>query len=81
MLASSYLSFSYRWIHINDFSSSWRDGMAFCALIHSERPDLIQYQNLNRGDRLKNLETAFNIAEKELGIPKLIEAEGIIFIK
>uniref|UniRef100_A0AAX7SXR2 Actinin, alpha 2b n=1 Tax=Astatotilapia calliptera TaxID=8154 RepID=A0AAX7SXR2_ASTCA len=57
---------------------SWKDGLAFCALIHRHRPDLLDYSKLNKDDPLGNLNLAFDIAEKHLDIPKMLDAEDII---
>merc|ERR1712042_331444 len=55
-----------------------KDGLAFCALIHRHRPDLIDYDSLSKDDPLTNLNTAFEVAEKYLDIPKMLDAEEIV---
>jgi len=64
-------------VGIKDFSSSWQNGLGFNALIHSHRPDLINFNKLDKDDHLGNLKNAFDVAEKHLGIPKLLDAEDV----
>merc|ERR1711974_282204 len=62
---------------IKNFTTSWKDGMALCALIHRHRPDLIPYDSLSGANPRDNLELAFSVAEKELDIPRLLEIEDL----
>lgn len=59
-------------LSVSDMTTSWRNGMAFCALIHYFRPDLINYSELNPADIQANCKIAFDAASK-LNIPKVIE--------
>uniref|UniRef100_A0A7N6FFQ0 Actinin, alpha 2b n=1 Tax=Anabas testudineus TaxID=64144 RepID=A0A7N6FFQ0_ANATE len=68
----------YRNVNVQNFHVSWKDGLAFCALIHRHRPDLLDYSKLNKDDPMGNLNLAFDIAEKHLDIPKMLDAEDII---
>uniref|UniRef100_A0A672RNU9 Alpha-actinin-2 n=1 Tax=Sinocyclocheilus grahami TaxID=75366 RepID=A0A672RNU9_SINGR len=68
----------YRNVNIQNFHVSWKDGLALCALIHRHRPDLIDYAKLNKDDPLGNLNLAFDIAEKHLDIPKMLDAEVLV---
>ncbi|KAL4640977.1 alpha-actinin-2 isoform X2 [Arapaima gigas] len=68
----------YRNVNVQNFHVSWKDGLAFCALIHRHRPDLIDYAKLNKDDPLGNLNLALEIAEKHLDIPKMLDAEDVV---
>uniref|UniRef100_A0A4W5P884 Spectrin beta chain n=1 Tax=Hucho hucho TaxID=62062 RepID=A0A4W5P884_9TELE len=63
-------------VNIHNFSTSWRDGMAFNALIHKHRPDLIDFDKLKKSNAHHNLQNAFNLAEQHLGLTKLLDPEG-----
>ncbi|XP_060796939.1 F-actin-monooxygenase MICAL2 isoform X1 [Neoarius graeffei] len=58
----------YRGVSVTDLNSSWTSGLAFCALIHRFRAHLIDYDSLNEEDSAKNVQLAFDTAEKEFGI-------------
>ncbi|KAF7245617.1 [F-actin]-monooxygenase MICAL2 [Varanus komodoensis] len=62
----------YRNVNVTDLTSSWRSGLAFCAIIHRFRPDLMDFDSLNEEDAVKNNQLAFDIAEREFGIPPII---------
>ncbi|GAV05346.1 hypothetical protein RvY_15494 [Ramazzottius varieornatus] len=64
-------------VNVRNFTTSWRDGLAFNALIHRHREDLIQYDKLSKNQAIYNLNNAFNVAEQKLGIAKLIDAEDV----
>lgn len=70
----------YRGVKIDNFSTSWRNGLGFNALIHAHRPDLINFDKLNPEDHIKNLNNAFNVADDKLGIARLLDAEGVLTI-
>lgn len=67
----------YKNVNVINFHNSWKDGLAFCALIHRHRPDLIDYHKLTHAEPSKNLNLAFEIAEKHLNIPKMLDADDI----
>lgn len=67
----------YEEVEVRDFSTSWNDGLAFCALLDIHRPDLIDYDSLDKSDHRGNMQLAFDIAHKEIGIPDLLDVEDV----
>ncbi|XP_064603072.1 alpha-actinin-like [Liolophura sinensis] len=68
----------YKNVNVQNFHLSWKDGLAFCALIHRHRPELLDYYKLSRDNPMHNLNLAFDIAEKHLDIPRMLEAEDMV---
>ena len=66
----------YKNVNVQNFHLSFKDGLAFCALIHRHRPDLIDYNKLSKDNPLENLNTAFDVAEKYLDIPRMLDPDG-----
>ncbi|XP_052270062.1 spectrin beta chain-like isoform X3 [Dreissena polymorpha] len=64
-------------VNVRNFTTSWRDGLAFNALIHKHRPDLIQYDKLQKSNPMYNLQNAFHVAEEKLGITPLLDPEDV----
>lgn len=60
---------------VKNFTKDWRNGLAWCALIHKHRPELIDYEKCLTSSNAENLETAFSVADTELGIPRLLDVE------
>ncbi|KAG6802907.1 cytospin-A isoform X1 [Apis mellifera caucasica] len=58
----------YRNIDITNFSSSWNDGLAFCAILHSYLPHKVPYDTLTPVEKRRNFSIAFSAAES-VGIP------------
>lgn len=58
----------YKGIDITNFSSSWNDGLAFCALLHNYLPEQIPFNELDANDKKRNFTLAFQVAES-VGIP------------
>ncbi|KAK2511200.1 hypothetical protein Q9966_016707 [Columba livia] len=67
----------YPEVNIQNFTTSWRDGLAFNALIHRHRPDLIDFHKLTKSNATYNLQQAFNTAEQQLGLSKLLDPEDV----
>ncbi|KAL7748857.1 alpha-actinin [Sorochytrium milnesiophthora] len=65
-------------VQVKDFTFSWQDGLAFCALIHRHRPDLIDFHSLNKSAKHENMALAFDVAQQHLHIPKLLDVEDVI---
>ncbi|KAM8742229.1 uncharacterized protein AB9X84_019359 isoform 3-T3 [Acanthopagrus schlegelii] len=68
----------YQNIDIQNFSSSWSDGMAFCALVHSFFPLEFDYNTLDAANRRHNLQLAFTTAEEQADCLRLIEVEDML---
>ncbi|XP_058173495.1 alpha-actinin, sarcomeric isoform X2 [Anopheles ziemanni] len=67
----------YKNVNVQNFHLSFKDGLAFCALIHRHRPDLIDYSKLSKDNPLENLNTAFDVAEKYLDIPRMLDPDDL----
>ncbi|KAG7470716.1 hypothetical protein MATL_G00116770 [Megalops atlanticus] len=67
----------YPEVNIQNFTTCWKDGLAFNALIHRHRPDLIEFHKLTKSNATHNLQQAFNIAEQNLGLTKLLDPEDV----
>ncbi|KAK1882558.1 Smoothelin-like protein 2 [Dissostichus eleginoides] len=68
----------YQNIDMQNFSSSWSDGMAFCALVHSFFPLDFDYNTLEPKNRKQNLQQAFTTAEKQADCLRLIEVDDML---
>jgi len=60
---------------VTGFTKDWRSGLAWCALIHKHRPDLLDYNACLGKTNKENLELAFSVAERDLGIPRLLDVD------
>ena len=59
----------YAGVHVKDLSSSFQDGLALCAIYHSARPAMVDFQSLSPANKYDNLKYAFEVGEK-LGSPR-----------
>ncbi|XP_058858169.1 F-actin-monooxygenase MICAL2-like isoform X5 [Acipenser ruthenus] len=69
---------SYKNVHVSDLTTSWRSGLALCALIHHFRPDLLDFDCLNEEDVAKNNQLAFDMVEREFGIPPVTTGKEMV---
>ncbi|XP_078082891.1 cytospin-A isoform X4 [Mustelus asterias] len=67
----------YQNIDITNFSSSWNDGLAFCAVLHTYLPAHIPYQELNSQDKRRNFSLAFQAAES-VGIKSTLDINEMV---
>ncbi|XP_049853193.1 microtubule-associated protein futsch-like isoform X2 [Schistocerca gregaria] len=71
----------YKNIQIDNFSTSWSNGLAFCALIHHFLPDAFDYDSLRPEERRKNFELAFTVADEKAGIAPLLDVEDMVMMR
>lgn len=64
---------------MRDFGASWRDGVAFLALIDAIKANLFNLVEMRKASTTnrQRLETAFDVAENKLGIARLLDAEDV----
>ncbi|XP_066870460.1 smoothelin isoform X12 [Kogia breviceps] len=71
----------YEHVDIQNFSSSWSDGMAFCALVHNFFPEAFDYGQLSPHNRRQNFEMAFSSAETHADCPQLLDTEDMVRLR
>lgn len=65
----------YSKIKVENMTSSWKDGLALCAILHRYRPDLVDLDELSPLDVAANNQQAFDILEREYGIPPVMTGQ------
>ncbi|XP_072874343.1 F-actin-monooxygenase MICAL2 isoform X5 [Chlorocebus sabaeus] len=68
----------YQHVNVTDLTTSWRSGLALCAIIHRFRPELINFDSLNEDDAVENNQLAFDVAEREFGIPPVTTGKEMV---
>ncbi|XP_076827723.1 plectin isoform X5 [Brachyhypopomus gauderio] len=77
LLWSQHMVEGYPGLRCDNFTTSWRDGKIFNAVIHRHQPRYIDMSKVYRQTNLENLEQAFCVAEKELGVTRLLDPEDV----
>ncbi|OAF72075.1 PIH1 domain-containing protein 1 [Intoshia linei] len=67
-------------VQINNFTTSWIDGLAFCALVHRFCNKPFDYSKLNSSDPLKNFKLAFDTAKQLKKTPILVTPEEMMIM-
>lgn len=67
----------YDGVGVKNFTGTWNDGRAFCALIHRYRPDLLARDEWLGMTSEEALERAFAVAEQDLGIMRFLDVEDV----
>ncbi|GAB6030186.1 hypothetical protein CHUAL_005862 [Chamberlinius hualienensis] len=71
----------YENVKIENFSTTWNDGMAFCALIHHFYPDAFDFKSLDPKNRRYNFDLAFRVAEEKGDVAPLLEVDDMVIMK
>ncbi|XP_019955743.2 uncharacterized protein ehbp1l1a isoform X3 [Paralichthys olivaceus] len=69
----------HKGMKITNFSTSWRNGLAFCAILHHFQPEKINYEMLDPYDIKHNNKKAFD-GFAELGISRLMEPSDMVML-
>ncbi|XP_051506822.1 dystonin-like [Myxocyprinus asiaticus] len=76
LLWSQQMTEGYVGVRCDNFTTSWRDGRLFNAIIHKYRPDLVDMSQVSTQSSRSNLEQAFCVAE-QLGVARLLDPEDV----
>ncbi|XP_077586323.1 dystonin isoform X14 [Stigmatopora nigra] len=76
LLWSKQITEGYVGVRCDNFTTSWRDGRLFNAIIHKYRPDMVDMSRVSTQTNRSNLENAFGLAE-QLGVARLLDPEDV----
>ena len=65
-------------IEVKDFSKTWRNGIAFCTIMHRFRPDAFNLEALDPRNGMENMELALSTAENHFGVDRLFDPEDVV---
>lgn len=65
-------------LSVQNFTSSWQDGRAFCGLVNALEPDHIPLNEVPASTPIENMERAFDEAEELFSFPQVIDAEDVV---
>ncbi|CAH0715215.1 unnamed protein product, partial [Brenthis ino] len=68
-------------VKLENFSTSWADGLAFCALLHHFLPDAFDYSKLSPEKRRHNFTLAFKVADEKAGIYPLLDVDDMVAMR
>jgi len=71
----------YKGVKIENFSTSWNDGLAFCALIHHFYPEAFDFNKLDPKNRRYNFDLAFRTADEKAGVMALLDVDDMVAMK
>ncbi|GAB6029662.1 hypothetical protein CHUAL_014161 [Chamberlinius hualienensis] len=65
----------YKKVRVENMTTSWKNGLALCAIIHRYRPDLIDFNSLDEANCESNIQLAFDVCEREFGVAPIMTAK------
>lgn len=68
----------YRGLNVTGFGSDWRSGLALCALVHAQRPSLLDWAALHEFAALENVHKALQLLEQHFGVPRLLDESDVL---
>jgi len=69
---------SFAEVKVNDLVESFYDGLAFCAIVHKLKPEALNWETVKTEEPKVRLQKAFEVAEREFNIPKLLDPEDMV---